>query len=86
MAIADQLEKLRGQESDRFRAIEPKSARKALLGKEARAVENEFVDVAGRQMHRARALRIGLRASPLSSKRVVTQERGELGETRVQRS
>src|SRR5271165_5097046 len=51
LAVTDELQQLRREERDGFGVVEPKPAREPLLREEARAVKEQFVDVAGREMH-----------------------------------
>ena len=69
-AVADELEDLRRDERDRFRMIQPDPARQAFLREEAGLMQEQFVDLARRQMH----------ASPFARPRIIAEERRHEGQ------
>src|SRR5471030_669072 len=51
-AVADEFEKLRGQERHRLRIVEAQTAGEPLLREEAGAVQQELVEIMRREVHR----------------------------------
>ena len=71
--LTNELEDLRCDKSNGLRIVEPEPTCQALLGDHSGPVQQEFVQVARSEVHRATALPIARRASPLSSERIVTE-------------
>ena len=75
VAVANELEELRGDERHRLGVVQTETARESLLREDTGTVEDELVDLARREVHDRRRAKL-----PPSPERVVTQLARERGE------